>query len=246
MHHEILIVDVQRHTESLPLDGTLERGGHVEVQGIPELVGLARSVGLDPGREVGRFVRAETRASDRREKALECPVTEEVGALLGQVEFHMLGRIFGFVDLAHSGDVLDRTGQGRCAMLERQITLLDHTLDQIVQEVGDLLLNRLVSLALAPQLLHHFLCELTALDERLQEGVLQSVHRTRVLESRPSPEGVVIGSPREASVHEKIREGFHEALEVHGVEPAASIFGVGRKLHNGAGRWVDLTSPYQV
>ena len=249
MHHEIFIVDLQRYTESLTSDGTLERSGHVEIQGVPELVRFARSVGLDTGREVGRFVGAETRGSDRREKALECPVPKEVGALLGQVELHVLGRILGLVDLAHSGDVLDGTWHGRRPLLERQVTFLDHTLDQLVQEVGDLLLNGLVPLSFATQLFDHFLCELTALDQSLQEGVLQSVHRTRVFESRPSPEGVVVGSPREAAIHEKPREGFHEGLEVHGIEPAAFVLGVSCESHSGTGRWVDPvdpTSPHQA
>ena len=65
MHHEVLILDVQRHAESLPLDGTLERSGHVEVEGITELVGLARRVGLDAGQ----------------------PLLEEIGDMLGPISF---------------------------------------------------------------------------------------------------------------------------------------------------------------
>src|SRR5437660_791873 len=97
-----------------------QRGVHVEVERVAELVGLAHRFGLDPRREVLRLVRAEAGLADRAEQVLEGAVAEEVDALLGEVELHLLSRLLGPAAGSEQGLQVDRVGQlGEVAAVRR-------------------------------------------------------------------------------------------------------------------------------
>ena len=231
VHHEVLVFQIERHPDSLPLDGAFQRRRHVEVERVSELVGLARSVRLHACGEVRCLMRAETGLAKRREEISECPIPQEVHPLLSEFELYLLGRLPCFVDLPHSGDVLHRSRHGRSSVLQRDVSLLDYTLDEVVQKIRDLLLDGLVTLALTPELVDHLGCELAALHERLEKRVLERLDGVGVLQPGPSPIGMVVRPPREPPVHQEVRQELHEVLEVQSVEPTAPILGVGRETH---------------
>jgi len=58
VHHEVGVVEVQGDFQPFALDGVLERGGDIEVEGVAELVRLRRGLGLDARIKVWRVVGA--------------------------------------------------------------------------------------------------------------------------------------------------------------------------------------------
>src|SRR5437870_13606520 len=82
VHHEVVVLEVDRHAESLALQRVRERGVHIEVEGVAVLVGLAHRFGLDTGGEVLGLVRPEARLADASQEVLQGTVPEEIDALL--------------------------------------------------------------------------------------------------------------------------------------------------------------------
>ena len=115
-----------------------------------------------------------------------------------------MSRLLRFVDLAHAGHVVRRAGHLRIAGLEVDVSFLDHSLNEVVQQCSDLLLKLLVALTLASQLLDHFRRELTTLDERLEQSVLERVRRVGVVRAGPTPVWMVVGTTREPTVHQEV------------------------------------------
>src|SRR5207247_7866921 len=102
------------------------------------LVLLARRFGLDARREVLGVVGAEARLPDRAEQVLEGAVAEEVDALVGEIELHLLRRF-----LRDPARPEQRLLGARHAwrVVHRQATLLDRLLDDLVQQLGELALQ---------------------------------------------------------------------------------------------------------
>src|SRR5437870_12765909 len=78
MHHEVVVLEVDRHAQALALQRVRERGVHVEVERVAVLVLLTHRFGLHTGREVLRFMGSEARLADAPEQVLQGPVAEEV------------------------------------------------------------------------------------------------------------------------------------------------------------------------
>src|SRR5207253_3089423 len=72
-----------------------ERGVHVEVERVAVLVRFARRLGLDAGREVLGVVGPEARLADAPQEVFQGSIAEEVDALLGEIELHLLGGLLG-------------------------------------------------------------------------------------------------------------------------------------------------------
>ncbi len=107
--------------------------------------------------------------------------------------------------------------------LEAEVALLHQLLDEVVQELGDLGLNLSVSLPLPPELLQHLGGELPALEESLEEGLLQGVQGVVVFHPGESPIGMEMGPTGEPPVQEEVGQVLQEVLQVEGVEPAALV-----------------------
>src|SRR5437870_10694881 len=80
VHHQVVVLEVDRHAEALALQRVRQRGVHVEVEGVAVLVALAGRLGFDAGRQVFGVVRPETRLPDAAEQMLQRAIAKEVDA----------------------------------------------------------------------------------------------------------------------------------------------------------------------
>ena len=253
VHHEVLVVQVEqrgprcravrgdgrsrapplrRKLEPLPRDRVLERLGEVQVEGVAELVGLAPRVGLDAGGVLAGLVGTDARLAHRRQQVPKRAVPQEVEPLSCHVEVDLARRVARFVHLALSRGLPDRPPQPPHLPVQRDVPLLDHLANDVVEEVGDLLLNVGVPGPFAPQLLDHFGGQLAALGECAQQRLFQRIERRRILHPGPAPVGVEVRPPGEAAVEEELREHFEQLLEIEGVEPALPVLRVGGEAHD--------------
>ena len=64
LDHEIAVFQVDRHPDPFPGQGVPQGRGHVQVEGIAELVGLAGPLDLDPGGEIAGLMGAQAGFAD--------------------------------------------------------------------------------------------------------------------------------------------------------------------------------------
>src|SRR5213593_1737591 len=146
MYPEIAVFQVDGDAQPFPLDRVQQRGVDVQVQHVAILVLLARRFGLEARREVLGVVGAEARLPDRAEQVLEGAVAEEVDALVGEIELHLLRRFLR--DPARPEQrLLGARHAGR--LVHREVALLDQLLDDLVQQLGELALQVGVPLGVA-------------------------------------------------------------------------------------------------
>src|SRR5690606_14208861 len=94
-HHQVLVLEVDGDAEPFAGDGAGEGGGDVEVEDVAEFVGPAGRLGFDAGVEGGGVVRAGAGAADGAQQVPERAPAEEVHALRGEPELHVLCRLAG-------------------------------------------------------------------------------------------------------------------------------------------------------
>src|SRR6266702_4156600 len=233
MHHEVVVLEADRHAQALALQRVRERGVHVEVERVAVLVLLTHRFGLHTGREVLRFMGSEARLADAPEQVLQGPVAEEVDALFGEVELHLLGGFFGHSPRAEQG-LLPRRHLGRLA--DVQVPLVDQLLDDLVEQLGELALEigvaGRVAGGLAAQQLEHLGRQLPRVHERLENRLPQRVERAvgLVLAELP-PERMRVCASGEARLQQKIGELIEQGLEIQSVGQLGQVARVRRVFH---------------
>src|SRR5256712_634100 len=233
VHHEVVVLEVDRHAQALALQRVRERGVHVEVERVTVLVGLADRLGLDAGGEVLGLVRPEARLADAAQQVLQGAVAEEIDALLGEVELHLLRRFIGHPARTEhrllAGGHLGRLGHV-------QVALVDQLLDDLVEQPPQLALEvgvaGRVAGRFAAQQLEHFGRQLARVHERLEDRLPQGVERAvGVFLAELAPERMRVRASGEARLKEEIGELIEQGLEVHRIGQLGEEAAVRRVFH---------------
>ena len=201
----------------LPLAGDRiqNRRARVEVHRVAELVRLGRAARLDAGGHLARVVPAEAALADRSEQIAQGPVAEEVEALVGDLELERLfrssesrARLLPPLPIA-----LDIRRGGDVALL---LKLLDDLVDELVEARF-----RVVAIlpALAEHLLERLVGQETAVQQRLEDRVVQRLHRSSVLAGHP----VRVVEPAR---QQEIGQPREQLFEVELVEVLAGVLGI--------------------
>src|SRR6266404_6478056 len=233
VHHEVVVLEVDRHPQALALQRVRERGVHVEVERVTVLVGLADRLGLDAGGEVLGLVRPEARLADAAQEVLQGAVAEEIDALFGEVELHLLSRLFGHPARTEhrllAGGHLGRLGHVQVALVDQLLNDLVEQLPQLALEIG---VARRVAGRFAAQHLEHFGRQLARVHERLEDRLPQSVERAvGFFLAELAPERMRVRASGEARLEEEVGELIEQGLEVHGVGQLGEVAAVRRVFH---------------
>ena len=168
--------------------------------------------------------------SERAEDAAERLVAEEVDPLLGEVELHVARR--GVGEAPRSGDGL-LTGGHLGRSVDVQVALVHEALDEVVEHLRELRLRLLVTVA--PQRLEHLGGELPALDEGVEDRLLERVERAVLVAPELSPVGVVVLAPREPRLEKEVGELVEQRLQVDRVGELGGELRVGVGTHAARG-----------
>src|SRR5216683_1325483 len=233
VHHEVVVLEVDRHPQALALQRVRERGVHVEVERVTVLVGLADRLGLDAGGEVLGLVRPEARLADAAQQVLQGAVAEEIDALFGEVELHLLSRLFGHPARTEhrllAGGHLGRLGHVQVALVDQLLDDLVEQLPQLALEIG---VARRVAGRLAAQHLEHFGRQLARVHERLEDRLAQGVERAvRFFLAELAPERMRVRASGEARLEEEVGELIEQGLEVHRIGQLGEVAAVRRVFH---------------
>ena len=165
----------------------------VEVHRVAELVRLRRAAGLDAGGHLARVVAAEAALAERAEQVAQRAVAEEVEALVGDLEAVLLGVVHPAAATLALALLALGVEVGRAAEIALRLQLLDDLLDQRVEP-----LLRVFGVApvLPEQPLERLVRHHPAVEDRLQDGVVQRLprmprllvvvlHAVRVVEAAP-------------------------------------------------------------
>src|SRR3989475_20622 len=233
VHHEVVVLEVDRHAQALALQRVRERGVHVEVERVTVLVGLADRLGLDAGREVLGLVRPEARLADASQQVFQGAVAEKIDALLGEVELHLLSSFLGHPTRTEQR-LLARGHLGRLGHV--QVALVDQLLNDLVEQLPQLALEigvaRRVAGRFAAQHLEHFGRELARVHERLEDRLPQGVERAvGFFLAELAPERMRVRASGEAGMEEKVGELIEQGLEVHRIGQLGEGTAVRRVLH---------------
>ena len=147
-----------------------DRSAGVQVHRVAELVALRRAAGLDAGRHLARVVAAEAALAERAQQIAERAVAEEVEALVGDLEAVLLGVAHAAAAAWPSRCSRSRSRSGGPRQVALRLQLLDDLLDQRVEP-----LLRVIGVApvLAEHALERLLGEHPAVEDRLQDRVVQ-------------------------------------------------------------------------
>ena len=175
--HQILVRDANPRgvlaVLVLPLDGVQQRGGGVEVERVAELVGLRRTGGLDTGRLLTRVVAAVAALAERAEQIAQRAVAEEVERLVGDFEGDR--RLIR----AEAAAPLPALALGVEIRRRRDVAFLRHPLDDLLNQFLELrpriALIRVGRIAEQP--LDRFLRQHAAVEQRVEDRVVQRLHR---------------------------------------------------------------------
>ena len=160
----------------------------------PNSYGLGAAIGLDAGAQMPRVVPAGAAAAHGTEQIAQRPIAEEVERLVGDLELDRAG-------------VLAHAAAGAAPMLALGLeirragdeALFHHALDDLLDEIFELL-PRLFLIAVgrfAEQLLHRLFRQHAAAEQRLENRVVQRLHRPVVVAVGGSPHGLL--NPLESS-----------------------------------------------
>ncbi len=233
MHHQVVVFEIDRHPEAFALQRVRQRRVDVEIERVAVLVALARRLGLDAGRQMLRVVRAEARFPDAAQQVLERAITEKIDAFVGEIELHLLCRLFRHA--AGAEHRLLRTGHLR-RLLQVEVPLVDQLLDDLVEQIGELFLELgiLAGVAgrVAAQHVEHVGRELPGIHEGLEDGLAQRVERAvGIFLAEFAPEGMRVGAAGEPRLQQEIGELIEQRLEVERLEQAGDIAAIRRGSH---------------
>ena len=198
------------------LHGVQNRRRGVDVHRVAELVRLRRAAGLDAGRQIARVVPAGAAVAGRAEQVAQRAVAEEVERLVGDLELHLAGLAVAgpppWARRAFSG-----SRSGGVGDVARLLHALDDLLDQLLQLLAHLLLAAFG--LVAEHLLERVLGQHAAVEQRLENGVVQRLH---------GAVAVVAGIARvpEPARHQQVRQLRHEFVHVEVVEQVGNVLRV--------------------
>ena len=196
----------------LPRHRIQDRAAGVDVHRVAELVQLRRAAGFDAGGHLARVVPAEAALADRPEQVAQRPIAEEVEALVGDLELEVgLGSASAAPRPIALGPLGVEIGRARQVALMLQLLddLLDQLLDPLLRIVGGLPV-------LAEQLLEHLVGQQPAVQQRLEDGVVQRLRRHALPRRRRRAVRVV-----EAALEQQVRQLRQQLFEVEPVEVLA-------------------------
>ncbi len=200
-----------------PLHGVENGAARVDVERVAELVGLGRGNRLDAGAQVPGVVQPRAAAAHRAEQVAERPVAEEVERLVGDLELHpavvLADAAAGPAPVLALGLEVRRAGDEAA---------LHHAVDDLLDQVLELLAHAfLIAVGrLAEQPLHRFVRQHAPAEERVEDGVVQRLHRPVLVGVRRVP-GIA-----EPARQQQVRQLRDEILEVDLVEQVAGELGV--------------------
>ena len=176
----------------------------------PNSYALRRAARLDAGGHLARVVPAEAALADRAEQVAQRPIAEEVEALVGDLELERwLGAAPAAARPVALGRSASRSGAREVALM---LQLLDDLLQSAARSAASASSARLP--VLAEQLLEHLVGHQPAVQQRLQNGVVQRLHRMPAPRLRTAaPYG--LSKPLESSRSDSLRQ---QLLEVEAVE----------------------------
>src|ERR1700692_3669026 len=93
MHLQIAVLKVERKPEPFALYSRGKRSRDVKVQRVAKLILLRRAARFDPRCHVARVMPSKTRLAERPEQIAERFESQEVEALVGDLELRLLLRI---------------------------------------------------------------------------------------------------------------------------------------------------------
>ena len=164
---QVRVLQIERHLGALAADGGEQRGADIQIQRVAELVALAGTVGLDAGGEVARIVAPEAAAAERAQQILQRLEAQKIERFVGDLELHLGVRAGA------------RAAGGRVrGILDADLPLVHHLLDQVVEQLLHLLRRQL--LQALHHLLHGVVIEQLAALQRLLNGLLEIFQRVLV------------------------------------------------------------------
>ena len=176
MHHQVVILEVDRYAQALTLQRVRKRRVDVEIQRVAVLVPLARRLGLDARRQVLRIVRAKARFADAPQQMLQGAIAKKIDPFIREIELHLLRGFLGHAARTEHG--LLRTGHLR-GLLQIQIALLDQLLHDLIEQLRQLALQLRVLLGVtgrvATQDVEHVLGQLARIHQCLENRLAQRV-----------------------------------------------------------------------
>ena len=200
------------------LRGVEQRAAGVEVQRVAELVRLGRSGRFDAGRLLAGVVAAVAALAERAEEIPQRAVAEEIERLVGDRE---LCRRLDVVPMAPAGAAaLPLGARGVEIRRHRDVALVRHALDDLLDQFFELRPGiALIGVGrIAEQPLDRFFRQDAAVEQRIEDGVVQRLHRPLFL--------VHAVRAAESAGQQKIRQLRDQILEIQIVELVADVFGV--------------------
>ena len=166
-------------------DGVEDGRGGVEIHRVAELVALRRAAGFDAGRQVARVVTAGAAVADRAEQIAQRLEAEKVERLVGDLEGHAVRWRRPAAALRAALPFALEIGRRRD--VARFLHPLDDLLDQLLELLPHLLLIAVGRIA--EQLFEHVGRQHAAAEERLENRVVQRLHRPVVSRRTDRPTG---------------------------------------------------------
>src|SRR3981189_3817164 len=93
MHLQVAVFKVERKPEPFALYGRGKCGCDIEVQSVAKFILFRAAARLDAGRHVARVMTSKTRFAERPQKIAQGFESQEIEALVGDLELRLLLRI---------------------------------------------------------------------------------------------------------------------------------------------------------
>ena len=196
------------------LDGVQQRRRRVEIQRVAELVGLRRAGRFDAGGLLARVVPPVAALAERAEQIAQRAVAEKVERLVGDLEGDLVPAS------SPPPAPLAPLALGLEIRRHRDVALLGHPLDDLLNQLFELRARvGLIAVGrIAEQLLDRLLRQHAAVEQRVENRVVQRLHRPLVV-----VQGVRVA---EAARQQQVRELRDQILQIEIVELVADVFRV--------------------
>ena len=219
---EIFVVHVEGYGEALARHGVRQRGIHVEVERVAELVGLGGARGLDAGGLVAGIVPSTDGATHAAKQVAERLIAQKIHTLVGNLEAGVTLRRCGLVDLALAVCVVDLAivVLAGLLLLALDVVLALHALHQVAQHLLAAFVAHVLVL-----LLVGFVQKVAGLHQ-LAQRLAQVLHGVLAIELLELREGIL-----EARVEQEVGQRLHHVVESEFRGEIAGVLGVAGAFH---------------
>src|ERR1700686_1406528 len=128
MHLQVAVLKVQRKPEAFSLNRRRKRRRDVKVQRVAKFILLRRATRFDARRHVAPAMTSKTPFPERTQEIAQGFESQEVEALVGDLELRLLLRV---ADLSAHARLL----RGIMRLIDRNIVFLLHALDQLLNQL---------------------------------------------------------------------------------------------------------------